>query len=196
MKRLPLDDPRWRPLAEVYQLRRQQTASSTLAARDITDALVQGEGKGVRCLRRKVNLRLPGPDRDLVPPEFWQGFELYVVSRGEEVVIVPRRRGGQVIPLKGLAFFLWGPDVDKAWPSSTAKTRAKTRVKTEAAPRKRGAKAPGRPKIKLTWKAIEAEIKRRRKTGKPETDKALARAFNCSPQTIARRRRSQNIKTF
>ena len=64
VKRPPLDDPRWRPLADVYQVRRQQTGNPTLAARDITDALLQ-DPPGVHCMTRKVNLRLPGPDRDL-----------------------------------------------------------------------------------------------------------------------------------
>ena len=131
MKRPSLDDPRWRPLADVYQARFRQTRSATLAARDITDALLQGLG----CMTRKVNLRLAGPDRELRPPELWKDYELNGRSN-EEVLITRRSRGEgarQVMPIRSYAFFLWGPDVDKAWTSAKRRPQAKT----ETAPRKR-----------------------------------------------------------
>jgi hypothetical protein len=52
---------------------------------------------------------------------------------GADVFVTQRSRGEgvrQIIPLKGFAFFLWGPDVDKAWPSP--KTEAEIEAKAES----------------------------------------------------------------
>ena len=87
-----------------------------------------------------------------------------------------------IISLRGYAFFLWGPDVDKAW-------TVVTKAKTEAAPRKRikTDKDGGRPKIKITSAMIKAEIERRRKAGEPSDHKTLGLHFHCSKETIGRR---------
>ena len=45
----------------------------------------------------------------------------------------------------------------------------------------------GRPRIKVTRIAVRTELKRRRRAGEEATQKALARHFHCSRQTIARR---------
>jgi hypothetical protein len=100
------------------------------------------------------NLRLPGPDRDLAPAEWWKNFELYAGGAGGADVFVTQRNRGegvrQIIPLKGFAFFLWGPDVDQAWTSpSETKTEAKAESDQGGAPSKlpRGAEKEIRRRI-------------------------------------------------
>ena len=99
-----LDDPRWRPLAEVFEKLRRQTGNATLTARDLTDDLWQGRR---RAMRRWLNR----PDRELVLKDFWDRHEVNARSDGPQIV-ERNLRGGtrQIIPLFDSVFYLWDPD--------------------------------------------------------------------------------------
>ena len=110
--KLPLDDPRWLPLADAHARLGRRTGSPGLAARDLSDAMKSGD---VRSLRRPIG-RGSGPDRELLAKSFWTAHELY---SGSALLVVDRSRGGQIITAaaaRGFAFFVWSPDLERYWP--------------------------------------------------------------------------------
>jgi hypothetical protein len=166
-RKLPLDDPRWIPIAAAHRYRRQQTGDRELAARDVTEAMADGR---LPCMRRRIGTN-PGPDRELVPRDFWNVWELQSWS---DALLVARRGPGGVRRLRGYAFFVWEPRLKEIWPADSERSADDWRLPP---PRRRG------PATTHDWFAICAEIARRcidPKTGRvrvPKSERRLARAM-------------------
>ena len=121
---LPLDDPRWLPLANVHGALCPSTGHPELAARDLTGGMAKPDG--VRSMRRRF-ARLPDkvdpddyPERERLRWAFWNEHELYWSGSERRLMIVPRPRGGQIVTAdaaRGYAFFAWRPDLERLWPT-------------------------------------------------------------------------------
>jgi hypothetical protein len=65
---LPLDDERWRPVAEIIE-RVFPYTDKILIAQDLTKALAS---KKIRCMRRSTQMgHYPFGHRELLPASFW-----------------------------------------------------------------------------------------------------------------------------
>jgi hypothetical protein len=127
--KLPLDDPRWMPLADVHKVLRASTGSPHLAAHDLTEAMAKPGG--VHSMRRRF-ARVPDganpddyPERELLSGTFWaEQHELLSASdtliAPDGFVIASRLGHGQITTAdaaRGYAFFAWRPDLEKACPT-------------------------------------------------------------------------------
>jgi hypothetical protein len=125
--RLPLDDPRWRPITTEHKLLAERDGDPHLAALELNQALT---GNKVRCMGRFI----ASGKRELVPSTFWADYELSYWSDGLKVT--PRRRRGEkgsriVIPLRGVVLYVWEPDADKL----RRQAEQETQPETDAPPR-------------------------------------------------------------
>jgi len=110
-KELPLDDPRWLPLAAAYTVICQRTGDPYLAARDLTGALAD---ERLRSMRRSVEPF--NPSRELLPPSFWAKHE--IDSWDGKLFVVTTRVGANVRGSSiSAAFYVWRPDFEKIWPT-------------------------------------------------------------------------------
>ena len=125
---LPLDDlTHWMPLDAAHKLLAERIGNPSLAAADLTSE-AEGRANCIACRRRladgvcKLTLLGYWDDHALsleVGPYGLHGLQ----------VIPPRRPGGiaaEVIPSRSIidrVFFVWGPDVDKLWPTLRAHVR-------------------------------------------------------------------------
>jgi hypothetical protein len=119
----PLDSPNWWPLAELHAWLTRRIGNRHFAASDLTDVL---KADRVRCLARQTPPLQP--PKKLWPAAFWNTYELTSWSDG--LKITPRRESGigrarkvgrgfierQVLPMKGVTLYGWGPDLKKTWP--------------------------------------------------------------------------------
>jgi hypothetical protein len=127
--RLPIDDPRWRPIATEHKLLAERDGDPHLAALELNQALTANK---VRCMERFI----VSGKRELVPSTFWADYEPSHWSDGLKVT--PRRRRGEkarriIIPLRGVILYIWKPDVDKLWrQGATAATSATSPAWREA----------------------------------------------------------------
>jgi hypothetical protein len=152
---LPFDDPRWLPLVEAHARRARRLGSPDLAARDLTQRMARKHER-VRSMRRRVGYG-SGPDHEMLSGSFWVEHKLYwswgaehKPSRGSPLLIVPRSHGGQIITAdaaRGYAFFVWGPDFEKAWPDKPPVVATTTKAS------KRPRRKPG-PKEKGDWRIL------------------------------------------
>jgi hypothetical protein len=125
-KALPLDSPDWMPIAEAHRVLCSLTGSRDLAAKDLTDAMMaKDEDKRVPAMRRcfAYGIRpkadgskeqvLLGPERELLPREYWIEHELQSWSDATFVT----RRSNNPASIKGYAYFVWKPALAKRWPA-------------------------------------------------------------------------------
>jgi hypothetical protein len=130
-KALPLDSPDWMPIAEAHRLLCSLTGSRALAAKDLTDAMAdEDEDRRVpamrRCfthgIRRKADGShervLIGPERELLPHEYWIEHEVQSWSDATFVTL----RSNTPASIKGYAYFVWEPALAKRWPAALAPT--------------------------------------------------------------------------
>jgi hypothetical protein len=140
--KLPLDSPHWLPLNDAHRLHHETTGNRSLAAGDLTGALLSGH---LRCMRRRVG-RGVEPDREFVPSSFWAGYRLD--SWSDALLIRARTHRGGVVPtLQGFAFYVWKPDLERIWPTAAPPSEGRA-DEAQTAPRRR---KPG-PKIKHNWR--------------------------------------------
>jgi len=114
---LPLDSPLWRSIGEVHRLLCRLTGDRHLAAKDLTDAQAHGH---VCSMRRRL-ARTERSDRELLPRSFWADHEIDSWSDG---LFVRRRGYGSIVRIQGYAFFVWGPELEKVWPTVFASSVA------------------------------------------------------------------------
>jgi hypothetical protein len=128
-KALPLDSPDWMPIAEAHRVLCSLTGSRDLAAKDLTDAMMaKDEDKRVPAMRRcfAYGIRpkadgskeqvLLGPERELLPREYWIEHELQSWSDATFVT----RRSNNPASIKGYAYYVWKPSLAKVWPAAFA----------------------------------------------------------------------------
>jgi hypothetical protein len=148
-RRLPLDDPRWLPLVEVYRTTvLPRMGDPFLAARDLTSAMAKSDG--LRSMRRPTFRDATVPDRELLRPSFWTEYVLRPSSTVPDSLSYDTalvcRAAGPVNPVP-YAFFVWRPDFDKLYPAAGATPAPSPDDK----PRRK----PGK-KIKEDWKLTAA----------------------------------------
>jgi hypothetical protein len=135
VRRLPLDDPRWLPLADALARACPRTGDHDLAARVLTEAMAKPGG--VRSMRWRVRKGTGGPEREQLPLAFWaEQHELYWSGAEKRLMIIERRRAGQIVTAdaaRGYAFFVWKPDLDKLYPDAavTAAAEGPRRSRTQ-----------------------------------------------------------------
>jgi hypothetical protein len=147
---LPLDSPDWVAPNDAYPAILKHSASSALAITDLQAAL---EGERIRSKARW----LPGPPphskamQELVPGKDWR--EHYEIRRRDNGIVAVARKGRSLNPFA--AFFLWWPDVMKAFPS-----REPVASNCQQLPIKAPAAAQGKRgrRQQLGWDAIKSEI--------------------------------------
>jgi hypothetical protein len=109
---LPLDSPNWIAVSDAYPATLKHSASSALAITDLQAAL---ESERIRSKARW----LPGPPphsqamQVLLSGKDWR--EHYEIRRRDNGIVAVARKGRSLNPFA--AFFLWWPDVIKAFPS-------------------------------------------------------------------------------
>jgi hypothetical protein len=179
--KLPLDDQqRWRPLAEVYKALCQSTGSPQLAALILTEAMAKPGG--VRSMRWRA-ARVPDganpddyPERELLSPTFWaEQHELLstsdTLSHPDGLVIGLRSRHGQIMTAdaaRGYAFFAWGPDLEKAWPTIFAAAAPGAQEPQSPLLTESQRRRPG-PRAKKDWPThVARELIRLARAGEPE----------------------------
>jgi hypothetical protein len=126
-KALPLDGPNWLPIHGVLGTLCQVTGNRRLAARDLRKAMADRRGVPSmwRCVasgRNPDGEAVPlGPDRELLPPAFWDKHELDVWSDRTFVrCCYGCDRKHQNIDY--FEFFVWKPALGKTWPTVFAPT--------------------------------------------------------------------------
>jgi hypothetical protein len=102
-----LDDPRWRQLLDEYKLVSPHRGHPRLAYTDLKKALADGR---VRSMRRPIWSGEP----ERLPPEFWANRDLAAELPEFVTLLTPNRRG-PLIQSGDFVYFLWHPDVEKAW---------------------------------------------------------------------------------
>src|SRR5262249_59185603 len=102
-RRLPLDTPTGTPFDVFHPRVGAQPGNRRFADRELTDAMASGR---VRSMRRRVSPRADEPERELLPPSFWAGYQLnsdagaadeqrlLVVGRARRPLLTRLREGG------------------------------------------------------------------------------------------------------
>jgi hypothetical protein len=141
---LPVDDPRWVPLAAAHKRRWDITGDMTLAASDLTAAA----RKGVRTMRRGTDPQ----SCELLSVEFWNDHVVRVYVN----ILNPSALRRVCITTVGaedadpdLYYFFWLDDLEKLWPIAQSPTRH------DLLPNRRGRV------VTHDWFAICGEIARR-----------------------------------
>jgi hypothetical protein len=181
----PLDSPNWTPLTEVHRFVCEQTGDRRLADRDLTDAMASGR---VRSMRRRISPRTDKPERELLPPSFWEDYKLDsswpVKARDGEKRLLVLERAPRLepvaelaglapewerwhVPLRGYVFYASKRDCKKIWRADAASTEAPRR--TQKVPVERG-----RKKVydHAALTATAFALLERRKQGEPEKTQA------------------------
>jgi hypothetical protein len=190
---LPLDDMRWRPIAEIIEQLIPHIGNKILIAYDLTEALASEK---IRCMRRHTNeheLNLdklsdaqleaiasgkfademghhqPAGHRDLLPASFWTEHCLACSSNGDIRLELrppsnhPEPSGASFTFTANWVFYLWEPDCVKAWPALEPQAVAAR----EAEASEPLGRKPG-PRPKKDWKLFIAhELYRLQQAGKP-----------------------------
>ena len=102
----PLDDPRWRPLAEAHAYRAKQSGDAHAAASDLTAALHEG-----RLPFKLIRLAPAGekPKAELGDPLFWNERRVGSFPEGMDVVFRQPQTVGKLTELADTAVFVWWP---------------------------------------------------------------------------------------
>ena len=124
-KALPLDSPNWMTIAEAHRLLCNLTGSRDLAAKDLTDAMAdEDEDRRLPAMRRcfAYGIRQKadgsndrvflGPERELLPREYWTEHELQSWSNATFVT----QRSNNPASIKGYAYYVWKPALAKLCP--------------------------------------------------------------------------------
>jgi hypothetical protein len=122
---LPLDDPRWVPLANVHRLFQERLGSPHLAATDLTEALRSPRLRSmVRYMPRERIHRPELPKRKLWSADDWDQHEIQYWSDGLLVAVKQPSRGVgvQVLRVYGY-FFVWEPDVKEFFGDKTTTSK-------------------------------------------------------------------------
>lgn len=135
-RKLALDSSDWVPLAVVVKLWGERNNSLELGEADVAQVLRAGK---VQSMCRRLGAQ---PERWLVPPEFWNDREIFVMSDGS-VLIEPE-------PQPFGHFFCWQPDLERML---SAETKPKQSVHSTA----EGQAKQGAP-LKHDWFAIVTEV--------------------------------------
>lgn len=169
---LPLDDMRWRPVAEIVEKLLPHIGNKVLVAQDLTKALASEK---IRCMRRHSNehtLKIeklsdeeinailsakaagemvrPTGHRELVPASFWNAY-CYACSPHGDIRVgfrLPPTHDGPSGPsftwTANWIFYLWLPDCVKVWPALIAQeTDASEAEASEPLRSKPGPRAKG-----------------------------------------------------
>ena len=162
---LPLDDMRWRPVAEIFERLFPHIGNKSLIAQDLTEALASGK---IRCMRRNVKhehtLKVdmlstdelhaiasgrasgeiqPAGHREPVPASFWTEHCFACSSNGDihvELRPLPNHHGPSGPSFTWIwAFYLCQPDCERVWPL-LAPQQVQQVDESEALHRRRGPK--------------------------------------------------------
>jgi hypothetical protein len=108
--RLPLNDPRWRPLMKARELLLPQ--SGLFATFDLVEKL---KGDKLRCMRRSIT---NPSERERVLASFWQDVEIdeSMIDSGI-IFFVQGKFGDPQTRFDGRSFYVWQPDFTKVWPA-------------------------------------------------------------------------------
>jgi hypothetical protein len=135
VEQLPLDSPKWMPLAEALHLLRGLSGNPYLADKDLFAAVAaKRSDKQLPCMQRLIAREVaPDQDRKIVPPA-----DATPVYLGRE----------------DAAFFVWRPKFEEIWPALAASAPARSSpARIEAPPsRRRG------PATTHDWMSICGEI--------------------------------------
>jgi hypothetical protein len=114
------------PIAEAHRLLCSLTGSRVLAAKDLTDAMAdEDEDRRLPAMRRcfiygirgqadgSHDRVLVGPERELLPREYWIEHEVQSWSDATFVT----RRSNTPASIKHYAYFVWKPALAKRWPA-------------------------------------------------------------------------------
>jgi hypothetical protein len=125
-EKLPLDSPDWMPIGETHRLLCGFTGNRHLAANDLTGAMLdEDETRRLPAMRRcfAYGIRqkadgnhervLLGPERELLPREYWIKHE--VQSWSDATFVTEHSRTPASI--KGYAYFVWKPALARRWPT-------------------------------------------------------------------------------
>jgi hypothetical protein len=168
-KQQPLDDMRWKPVAEIAEKLLPHIGNKVLIARDLTEALASEK---IRCMRRHTNeyplkvkklsdeeiyallskktpreIDQPTGHRELVLASFWNAYCVACSPHGDIRVgfrLPPTHHGpsGPSFTWTGnWIFYLWLPDCVKVWPALTPQEIDARRAKPRPA-RKRSTRRP------------------------------------------------------
>jgi hypothetical protein len=194
---LPLDDMRWRPVAEIFERLFPHIGNKSLIAQDLTEALASGK---IRCMRRNVQhehtLKVdmlstdelhaiasgrasgeiqPAGHREPVPASFWTEHCFACSSNGDihvELRPLPNHHGPSGPSFTWIwAFYLCQPDCERVWPALAPQAVAARKAEASEPLRRK----PGRRPTK-NWKLeVAVEVGLHLRQGKPiPTAKALA----------------------
>jgi hypothetical protein len=192
---LPLDNMRWRPVAEVIERLSPHIGNKTLTANDLTEALAS---KKIRCMRRHTNEHTlninkfsdaelcaiasgkvagemghhqPAGHRQLLPASFWAEYRFACSPNGDIRVgfRLPPNHHGPSKPSFTLTanwtFYLWEPDCVKVWPALAPQATAAREADASEPPSPR--RKPGR-KPRGNWKLeVATEVGLYYRQGKP-----------------------------
>jgi hypothetical protein len=182
---LPLDDMRWRPLAEIIERLVPHIDNKILIAYDLTKALTSEK---IHCMRRHTNehtLKLdtlsdagldaiasgkvademghhqPAGYRELLPASFWTEH-CFECSNGD-IRVGPS--GPSFTWTANSVFYLWEPDCVKEWPALAPQAVAAREADASEPPSPR--RKPGR-KPRGNWKLeVATEVGLYYRRGKP-----------------------------
>jgi hypothetical protein len=157
-RKLPLESPYWKPLAEAIRVLHQRTGSLALGEADTTQALRDGK---LHSMCRRLGAE---PERWPVPPRFWNDREVFLMS-DDVVELSPEAE-----PF-GL-FFCWQPDLEKL-------ASGVTKLKQQPVPTG-GQTKHGAP-LKYDWIEIVTEAAFRESTA---TKKEKLRSDNVEAQRL------------
>jgi hypothetical protein len=117
-RRFPLHSPNWIPIVNAHQSLCGLTGNRQLAAKDLTNALADGDVPSMRrCFSGSrsppVGAVLLEPDGELLPAAYWTEHQVHSWSWE----VVPSRGS---FPITGYAYFVWKPALAKIWPAAFA----------------------------------------------------------------------------
>jgi hypothetical protein len=178
---LPLDDMRWRPLAEIGERLFPHVGNKTLIAHYLTEAVARAKirskrhytGEHTLNIEKLTNAELnaianekvevghhqPAGHGELVPASFWVDYYLAYSSNGDIGVAfrLPSNHHGPSGPsftfTDDWAFYLWEPDCVKVWPALAPHVREADA--SEADGREPLRRKPG-PRAKEEWQLFVA----------------------------------------
>jgi len=155
---LPLDSPNWMPLADAHRSLCPLLGDRHLAAKDLRNALADDDhARRVHSMRRCTVRDIQQSDCQLA--SYW--VEHWLDPRPDGVAVM--EGSGSIVTVKGYAFFVWKPDLEKIWPVAFTSTpeppikvqltdKVKVQLVERSAPRQAKVRAPAQ----LTEDQIQA----------------------------------------
>jgi hypothetical protein len=172
-ERLPLLSANWMPAAEAHRMLIGLLGDPDLAAKDLTAAVADKRSdKRLPCMQREIASHIT-PDREIVPPSFWDKYEFGFDPVSEKLQIWAKGLVAVEFRFR-VAFFVWKPKFEKIWPAlaasaaphaaSSARDDEPTPAPTAPIDDKPQRRKPG-PKIRHNWRLFVAaqvyEIRKR-----------------------------------